>query len=181
MIYRLEVAGGIAQALPAPVAKQHLRVDHTLDDEYIDALILAAQAQVEEMYLWQSLTPRTYRLSTDGVATEIALPMGPVVSVASVTARTATGAGTVLAESAWRLAWREPGRLEVTEWPADCVSLEVEYDAGMAAVPAWATQAILLLVGHWYEHREAVDVRPGAGALEIPFGVQALLLGRRAW
>jgi uncharacterized phiE125 gp8 family phage protein len=110
MIYRLEVAGGIAQALPAPVAKQHLRVDHTLDDEYIDALILAAQAQVEEMYLWQSLTPRTYRLSTDGVATEIALPMGPVVSVASVTARTATGAGTVLAESAWRCSRRRSRR-----------------------------------------------------------------------
>jgi uncharacterized phiE125 gp8 family phage protein len=41
------------------------------------------------------------------------------------------------------------------------------------AVPQEYKQAILLLLGHWYENREQVTV--GEVAREIPMGVEALL------
>lgn len=181
MIYRLEVTAGPEAAVGVAEAKAHLRVDHALDDDTIRMLIQAAQAQAEDLYLWQALTPRTYSLTTDGVAAEILLPMGPVTAVTLVESIDAASVATELAVDAWRLQFFEPGRLLLLDLPASATSIRVTYTAGLAEAPAWAKQAILLMVGHWYEQRQAVDVRPGAGAMEIPLGVRALLLGRRAW
>ncbi|NIP96559.1 MAG: phage gp6-like head-tail connector protein, partial [Akkermansiaceae bacterium] len=41
-------------------------------------------------------------------------------------------------------------------------------------VPETTRQAIRLLVGHWYENREAISTS-GAVPKEVPLGVQALL------
>jgi uncharacterized phiE125 gp8 family phage protein len=50
--------------------------------------------------------------------------------------------------------------------------------ASAAAVPQTIKQAILLLVGHWYENREAVVIGPSTGS--VPLAVDALL-GISAW
>jgi hypothetical protein len=46
-------------------------------------------------------------------------------------------------------------------WPATAAgginSVRVQFQAGRALVPAQAKPAVLLLVGHWYENREAVS------------------------
>lgn len=56
---------------------------------------------------------------------------------------------------------------------------QVIYQAGYAgagdvwAAPADIQQAVLLLVGHWFENRESVVV--GTSAVEVPLSVQAIL------
>jgi uncharacterized phiE125 gp8 family phage protein len=40
-------------------------------------------------------------------------------------------------------------------------------------VPAAIRHAMLLLIGHWYEHRESVVV--GGNPVQVPLAVQALL------
>ncbi|GAB1581732.1 head-tail connector protein [Phyllobacterium phragmitis] len=51
--------------------------------------------------------------------------------------------------------------------------------ANMAEVPADLKEAILLLVGHLYENREASIV--GLTAEEIPFGIWSIIDQHRAW
>lgn len=51
-------------------------------------------------------------------------------------------------------------------------AVEIDYVAGFSLVPPQLEQAILLLVSHWYKHREAVNV--GNIINDVPFGVEAL-------
>ena len=53
----------------------------------------------------------------------------------------------------------------------------VTYTAGSETCPALAKQAMLLLIGHWYEHREAT----GTATDEIACAVDAILKLYRRW
>jgi hypothetical protein len=77
----------------------------------------------------------------------------------------------------------EPGRLCLgygKSWPSTtlrphngiCVTFIAGYGAA-AAVPKAVRQAMLLLIGHWYEHRESVNI--GNITTEIPMTVESLL------
>ena len=78
----------------------------------------------------------------------------------------------------------QPGRIRLTSagsWPGGTLypasAIRVRFTAGYgdapAAVPYNLRMAVLLLAGHYYEHREATqDGRPAA---PIPFGVQSLI------
>ena len=79
--------------------------------------------------------------------------------------------------------YSDPGRIKLdrdSNWPNDTlvvlngVVIQVVVGYGDDAdVPQEYKQAILLLLGHWYENREQVTV--GEVAREIPMGVEALL------
>jgi uncharacterized phiE125 gp8 family phage protein len=58
---------------------------------------------------------------------------------------------------------------------ADAVTIEFTagYGAAASAVPAEIKQAMYLMIGHWYENRESVNV--GNIVNELPFAAQALL------
>jgi uncharacterized phiE125 gp8 family phage protein len=45
----------------------------------------------------------------------------------------------------------------------------------VGVIPAKAIHAMKLLIGHWWENREAVAVEQGVTALPIPFAVESLL------
>lgn len=51
--------------------------------------------------------------------------------------------------------------------------------ATMTPLPADLRQAVLMLVGHYYENREASLV--GVSAEEVPFGVREIIDQHRAW
>jgi uncharacterized phiE125 gp8 family phage protein len=60
-------------------------------------------------------------------------------------------------------------------------AVTVQFIAGYgaaAAVPQGIKQAMLLMIGHWYEHRESVNV--GNIVNEMPQSAMALLWGYRA-
>jgi uncharacterized phiE125 gp8 family phage protein len=62
-----------------------------------------------------------------------------------------------------------------TQIRPDCV--EIEYVAG-CDIPFQATQFILLMTSHWYEHREATD---NLNLRDVPWACERLLEQLRAW
>lgn len=109
------------------------------------------------------------------------LGRGPVQSITSVQYLDATGAlvtldpaGYVLSADNWDATITPaPGSI----WPVSIVHPEgvvIKYVAGYATVPAPILAAMKILIGTWYENREAVTlVRFTAD--EVPFTVTALL------
>lgn len=85
----------------------------------------------------------------------------------------------------------EPGRICLNygeSWPSTTlrphngirVTFIAGYGAAASAVPSKVKQAMLLIIGHLYEHREEV-ITTGANAVEIPMGAQALLYQNRVF
>lgn len=172
-------------ALPISLAeaKAHLRVDHTDEDDLVEALIRAAVDHLDGWagILGRALEPQTWRLSEARDVRlprsgAVRLPLGPVVSITSITYLDADGAEQTIAGASYWLHGEDVVPDDV--WP-EGTGLTVTWVAGTGTPPA-VKQAILLLVGHWYANREAVT----AGALSnAPLAVAALLtphrLGRR--
>ncbi|NTG85858.1 hypothetical protein G6L15_06815 [Agrobacterium rhizogenes] len=174
-------------------AKRHLRVFHDDDDTDIEGMIAAAQGAIEgPTGIGIVLMPQTWRLSFDSFYEvvgnrrtqarrhgEIIVPLGPVTAVTSVTYRDINGADQLITglrfdisesplriwparDTAWPLVYCEPGAVKVT------------FECGFAELPQDLRWAVLLLVGHYYENREAIttDVK---GLAEIPLGVSSIL------
>ena len=165
-------------------AKTHLVVDHSDDDTYIDTLVAAARGFVQE-YTGRQLVTATYTMDMEGFPVEdyIQLPYPPLQSVTSVKYYDLSDSQQTFASSKYNVADASPGRIRLVSgeswpqvYPQRSQAVEVVFVAGYgaaSAVPDDIKHAIKLLVGHWYESREAVVV--GTSANTIPFTVQALL------
>jgi len=173
---------------------QHLRLfteygQHP-DDDLIEVYIAAATGAAED-YLQRYLAQRTLRLRRDDFPTEnadgeviITLPVYPVISVDSITYVDRDGATQTLtgyeidSESV-------PARIRVLTPPdveKGLSKLTIDVTVGYGSndsppsadlIPAQIKQAILLMTGQMYEHRENVVV--GQGATEVPMAFQYLL------
>lgn len=143
-------------------AKDHLRLDTDAHDAMLQVQIQAAREHVE-MFTRRQLVTATYLLTLPAFASVIALPYPPLQAVTQVQYRDAQGVLQVLPEADYSVdTSSEPGRLYVTTIPATGTALDavqITFDAGYGVsgtdVPARARQAILLLVGDFYEHAEA--------------------------
>lgn len=163
-------------------AKVHLKVDHTDDDTYINTLIEVARLHAEELTQRGFIT-QTWELRLDWFPHQIDLLRPPVISVTSVKYIDEDGAEQTLAADQYTLdKFKEPGRL-VEEfdqtWPTTREvpnAVIVEYIVGYGAataVPDTIKQAILFLIAHWYEQREAIII--GTIVAETPDTFEALL------
>lgn len=169
-------------------AKAHLRVDDSDSDTLISALIAAAVAMIDGPHgIGIAMMTQTWRYVLDCFPAYIRLPLTPVQdgilsdSPAGVTITyvDTAGATQTLATSDYRLSGGilEPAYGEA--WPGTrtvrgAVTIDFEVGWGDADdVPQDLKAAILLTVGHLYEHREAVvaDATPA----ELPLGVKAIL------
>jgi uncharacterized phiE125 gp8 family phage protein len=177
----LTVTRGSGDLVTTAEAKAHLRVTHSTDDSYIAALILAAEG-VCESKTGRTLGPSTVIYTLDYFDDPIRLPRSPVVAVASVKYVNDAGTLTTISSGNYRVTYNStPGRIEPDydySWPtpkpvSECV--EITYTAGFDIdfVPADIKQAMLLLVGHWYENREQVVI--GMSVAELPAAVDMLL------
>lgn len=174
-------------------AKAHLRVDASDDDAYILGLITTAREWCEE-YLDRTLVStqwvmRLDKFPDDGTM-DVELPRPPVVSSGTATAvsvtYTAENGGTQSWSSASYRVDRAstPGVVRTLygqTWPphlqddnAVTVTWWGGYGPSGSSVPAAIRHAILMLVGHWYENRQAT-VATGAVPQDVPFGVRSLL------
>lgn len=166
------------------------------DDTWITAQLPAARMYCEQ-YLGRALAPRTLEL---GAATfpsvaystppgaAFVLPMGPVQSIESVKYLDSDGVEQTVDPSVYEI--DEFGDADMLllaygqTWPAPRATdgrVRVRYVAGHGAandspslypLPSLARSAILLMLGHLYENREAATA---ATVTEIPLGVRALL------
>jgi len=169
-------------------AKQHLRVDTDTDDSYVAALITCAREFCED-YLDRTLMTTQWQMKMDNFPQEIGIPKPPMFSSGTATAVSVTyvenslGGTATLSSSQYRVDRDStPGALRPLyggSWPShlsDENSLTVTWWAGYGNspedVPRVVRHAMLMLIGTWYERRQAVD---SVSASELPIGAKALL------
>lgn len=158
-------------------ARKQCNVSDGVDfhDQKLLALTTAARQYVER-YTNRQLITATWTLVLDrfpmpdwgtGLFNPIYIPLAPLQSISSITYLDTTGATQTWDSSKYRVsADREPARIvpaygqiyPTTRTTTDTVSIRFIAGYGSLAtdVPQALRHAILLLVGHWFENREAV-------------------------
>jgi uncharacterized phiE125 gp8 family phage protein len=183
-----------AEPVSTATAKAHLRVDISTDDTLIGTLITAAREMVER-HTRRSLIYTGYRYTLDYFpGGPIHLPRLPVVSAnastvfAYATPRIqyvdqagVTQTMTVSTEYELDLASNPPRIVQPPDvvWPtpksykvnAITIDFVSGYGSSASDVPALLRQAVLMLVAHWYENREAV----GSVGTSVPLAVDSIL------
>lgn len=163
-----------AEFISIEEARRQCRIIGTQDDAYLGTLITAAR-ETAEGYHDRVYAETGIAAAADRLETSFDLPVKPFSRLISVIATDRDGGSHDLTEyytfdefGGALVAVRELPRLEL----AALNPVIVSYTAGTK--PSTRTrQAILLLVGHWYEHREAVV--DGGQSYEVPMAADALL------
>jgi len=164
-------------------ARQHLRVDETSEDQLIADMIDAA-TRVAQNFTRRQFITATYKLYLDYFPTEIELPRPPLQSVESIQYYDTDGTLQTLDSSVYTVDNKSTvGKVVEAygqSWPStrDMVNaVVVEFVAGYGDkeedVPGHIRQAIRLIVGHMFEHRE--DVLVGVQGYKLPAGAETLL------
>lgn len=181
-------AGPAVEPVSLTEAKAHCRVDIADDDTLIGNLIKAARLYVESVCRpRRALISQSWKLFLDAwpAGDMLELAVAPLVSVTSLIYTDQNGVATTWSATNYQVdALSEPGRLRLKSgesWPSvtlrELNGLEITFAAGYGAastaVPEGFRQAILLLVGNWYENRET-QVMAGVPK-SLAFAVDALL------
>lgn len=148
-------------------AKDHMRIDDTHDDALITSLIQVARSQTEHE-ISRALISQSWRYSQDCWPPErtLYLPLAPVQSISVISVYGLDGTPQALDPSLYQLdglAFQPRLVLANDTLPtldADVINgIEIDYIAGYGDlatdVPAPLCHALLMLVAHLYETREA--------------------------
>lgn len=187
-----------AEPLTVDEAMDHCRVT-TLDDKetarekvYFRSLIRAAR-ELTEGLCGISIMPQQWKLVLDQFPDnrdqEICLPRSPVTGIDTLKYRDLNDQQQTLAADGYQLDGNAlPARLRPAwnkYWPAtssnDLAAIEIAYSTGYTTatemarekVPEQLRMAMLLLIGHWYEHRETAIL--GSVPREIPLAYGTLI------
>lgn len=183
IIYSKVTTEPSVEPITSTEAKLHLRVDHTDDDTLITILIQASRETVEQLTNRSLITQsRTIKLDRFPCSNTIEIPYGPLISITSVKYYDADNTLQTMSSSLYEVdTFSNVPRLVLADgqsWPSTYVktnAVEIIYSAGYGAagsyVPKPLKQAMFLILGHLYEHREQV----GESMIELPFGVQTLI------
>lgn len=169
--------------------KIHLRVSHTDEDPYIQSLIQTATQSVEIISMHKMIT-QTWDLYLDEFPDKdhVEIPWPPLQSVSAIyytpqgSSKQTWDAGNYVVDNVGI-----PGQVVLANaatWPSDLLvpvnGVQIQFICGFGDDPGdvdqRARQAIMLLVGHYYENREAVT--PNRADL-LPQGVHNLCLDMR--
>lgn len=177
------LAGPAEEPVSLAEAKAFLRVDDGAEDALITTLIGAARLHIEGV-TGRALLAQSWRVVLDAwpEGGQVRLPVAPFMAVTEITAYDANGAGHDVPLAQFQ---SEPDRLllpsTVGGMPAlrDRQGIEIDYVAGFGSdpedVPHDIRQALLGLVAHWHEHRDAVIIA-GSGAI-VPSGFDRMVAG----
>ncbi|MCB1549189.1 MAG: head-tail connector protein [Hyphomicrobiaceae bacterium] len=178
-------SGPLLEPVSLAEAKAHLRIDTDDEDIFLASLVTTSRLHVE-VVLSAALITQTWTLVRDAwpQGRILALPLRPLRGVTSISVR--DGAGLLhpapLSEFIVDTTAVVPRivRKLGTSWPAPGLpanGIEIVFTAGYgdtaADVPAPIRQALLLLVAHWYEHRDPSEV--GSETARVPSMITELL------
>lgn len=167
--------------------KAHCNLDGADWDAYLDGLIEAAVGHVDgQGVLGRAMVTQTWAQWVSQSPGWVRLTMGPFISLVSVEYYNSAGdlLTADLADFETRLSGDDvickpkTGR----QWPtsdARSDAIKISYTAGFggaADVPANIRHALLMIVAHWFENREATSEKAKA---EMPLAVDALLGAER--
>lgn len=173
--------------------KRHVRAtEFDDDDDYLQALVVAATGLVDGPHGWlgRALVSQTWTYTFDKFPCErrVYLPLAPAISVEAIEYTDTSGnyvqlgAFETLGLNSSERAYFIPNYGQ--PWPAtqdifDAVVVTFVAGYGNAAsVPKGIKQAIMLMVGHWYENREDVG---DSKLAPMPMASEALLMPYRVW
>ncbi len=177
-------SGPALEPVTVDEAKSHLRIDGTNEDVLLSSLIMTSRLHVETALNLALITQGwTLLLDEWPKLASVELPLRPLQQVAEVRVKDGEGSAITVdasdyvvdtASSHPRLVrkggtWPLPGQL-VNGIEVDLI---VGYGNAATDVPASIRQALLLLIAHWYEHRDSVEI--GSAEVAIPQSVSRLL------
>lgn len=149
-------------------AKLQCRVTSTDEDDLLTSLIQVARELVE-IHTERALITQTRRIWLDRFPMEcgqfLEIPFRPIASISSVMYRDTAGDWqtwstddyvTDLVSAPARIQPVYGGMYPVTQWQMNSVKVQFVCGAASGSVPAAAKHAMKLLIGHWYENREAI-------------------------
>lgn len=181
--YKITTAPTV-EPITATEAKLHCRVTDSTDDTKFADLITAAREYAEAV-TGQAFASQTITAACDVFPVEnyIELPKGPITTLTSLIYTDADGnAVDITADVAIDDFSMKP-RLVLKPnkgWPGDTLysvnPIKIVYVAG-AAPSKQIKNAMLLLIGHWYENREEVVV--GQESFTVPMAAEAILQQNR--
>ena len=186
-IYQLSGPG--AEPISLDEVKAHVRIDGSTEDALLQSLILTSRLHVEAA-LGLALLSQSWRLALDEWPDDgvVKLPISPVSAVTEVRILAADGTPSVVDETTFEIdRSQRPARMfpKSGVWPKTAraiagieIDLEVGFGASANDVPEPVRQALLLLVAHWYEHRDPVEI--GKPSTAVPHAVSRLLHPYRA-
>jgi len=166
-------------------AKAHLRLDGAAEDALVQSLIVTSRLHIEAALGLALVTQSwSYFLDRWPKSGRLVLPLRPVAAIASVRLWAEDGVVATLDPAAFLLDGQgaPPRLVALSGAPAltpgrPVNGIEVALVAGFgpvsSAVPATIRHALLLLVAHWYENREPVEI--GSATNAIPAMVADLL------
>ena len=179
----------VAEPTTEPVSLEEVKLflrllpDDTSEDDFISGLITAAREYCEN-FTARALAIQTIMLYLDSIPSEVEFPMPPLQSVYKIDVIDADKAGhELIADTDYMIDSGEISSIIFTAsaqevaahlYPINPVQITctVGYDAD---IPVGIKQAMLLLVAHWYENREAVATNGEVGE-RIALGVRSLCL-----
>jgi len=168
-------------------AKNYLRVDVSEDDELIANLIRAAREYVE-VTTGRALVTQVWDLVLDGWprGNIVRIPRLPLQDVLDITYKDKVAQAYTLPQQSYVVNAAEGYvLLDPTNWVVSALlhsplsQLIVRFRAGYddpARIPQPLKLAMLFLIAHWYENREATAE---VTRREMPWGVEALLVPYR--
>ena len=153
-------------AVDLALAKQHLRVDHSDEDTLITQYINAAIAWVEN-YTGKLLTRREVTQEASCFGHYVPLFYGPDPDALSIAYVDSDEAPQTIVDAKIVRDRVYPA----SSWPTIDENSEIvlTYTAGFESVPADLDSAVLLLVGEFYDNREAGEAAPA-----VSMAVEAL-------
>jgi uncharacterized phiE125 gp8 family phage protein len=177
------VTAPAAEPVTLAEAKAHLRITGTDEDVLISSLMITSRLTVESA-VSVGLITQTWRLVMDQWPKgAVEIPLSPLQAVTAIRVKDRNGIGQVVPSTSYlvditslppRLVWngvvpQNPG--------VPAVGIEIDLTIGFGAtgavVPAPLRHAILMLIAHWYEHRDPEEI--GTGTARIPDAVTDLI------
>ncbi|WP_244512463.1 head-tail connector protein [Filomicrobium insigne] len=177
-------SGPASEPVSVEEAKGYLRIDGNSEDALVSSLILTSRLHVEAA-LGVALITQDWRLVLDHWPRSgaVRLPLRPLQSVNAVRVFDADGGHATVDPARYVVDTAgTPARLiaTVAGWPKPTrvgngieIDLTAGYGGALEDVPEPIRQALLLLVAHWYEHRDPIEI--GSDGVAIPASVSRLL------
>jgi uncharacterized phiE125 gp8 family phage protein len=163
----------------------HLRVDADDEEELIRLYIDAATSYLDGYYgvLGRALATQTWIQKYDGWDARMFLPVFPVASITSVVYLNTSGGSSTVTSTDYALYTDDHGDYvefdQAFSYPTTSVEsgpkITITYVAG-GTVPVAIKQAMLLLIGHWFQNRETISSNTGGGiSTELAYTVKHLI------
>lgn len=178
------VSGPSIEPVSVDEVKAQLRLDGDEENLLLAGLVSTARVHLETMTERAFITQQwTLLLDEWPLGSVLELPLAPVQSISSVAVFDIDDQPLVIDPPDYRLdaasdpprfIWRGPAPRPDPERPENGISITFTagYGERPADLPQPLRQAMLLLVAHWYEHREPLS--PAGGLAELPQMVRAL-------